>query len=151
MQLKQQKIPMVILGAIVALTGLKAASQAGSKAEAAHYDGPCEIRAGQNALTISLPATAGYQVEGVFIRRRGCEGWSKNVGTITPGKSLHLMNVEDVEMEVFWRTTPHRYGKIPVPSAITPTEAEWNNAITTGAFAETVTLKDGHHSRIELN
>ena len=135
----------ILMGAAIA-TGC----QHGPEPKAVGHAGPCYTGDGQNALTIALPAESKYDLEGVYIRRKGCDHWSQNLGVLLPGKSLHILNLDDGEIEVYWREKPHAFGIRPLLKETPPTEVEWSTATATNDGTR-INLKAEIHRRIVVS
>jgi len=112
------------------------------------HTGDCYTGNGTNAITISLPSNATNHLKAIHIRRKGCEQWSQNLGIVLPGKSIHILNLDDGEMEIFWREEPHTFGVRPDPTDTPPTHDEWTKASTTNTNEHNVHLMADAHRRI---
>lgn len=121
------------------------------KPEPVGYTGPCHTGHGGNAITIALPAHSNNHLDAVYIRRKGCQQWSQNLGVVLPGKSIHILNLDDGEMEVFWREKPHTFGVRPPLKERPPTHDEWTTAATSGTGKRTVSLSTESHRRIVVS
>ena len=138
--------PAIFVG-LIAATGC----QHSPEPEAVGYFSPCYTGAGGNAITIALPAHSNNHLEAVYIRRKGCQQWSQNLGIVLPGKSIHILNLDDGEMEVFWRERPHTFGVKPPFKEQPPTQDEWSTAAMGESGKRTVRLSDESHRRIVIS
>lgn len=132
---------------LVAATGC----QHSPEPEPVGYMSPCYTGDGGNAITIALPAQSNNHLEAIYIRRKGCQQWSKNLGVVLPGKSIHILNLDDGEMEVFWREQPHTFGVRPPLKEMPPTQDEWTTATKSGSGKRTVNLNAESHRRIVIS
>ncbi len=136
----------LFLGMVTAI-----ACQHSPEPEPVRYLSPCHTGDGGNAITIALPAHSSNHLEAVYIRRKGCQQWSQNLGVVLPGKSIHILNLDDGEMEVFWREQPHTFGVRPPLKELPPTQDEWTTAATSGTGKRTVSLNAESHRRIVVS
>jgi hypothetical protein len=127
------------------------AYQHGPGPDVVRHTGQCYTGNGTNAITITLPSDATHHLNAVHIRRKGCDQWSQNLGIVLPGKSIHILNVDDGEMEVFWREAPHTLGDRPESTDTPPTPDEWETVITTDEGGDSVTLSAEAHRRIVVS
>jgi len=135
----------ILVGAAIA-TGC----QHGPEPKVVGYLSSCYAGDGGNALTIALPPESDHDLEAIYIRRKGCDQWSQNLGVVLPGKSIHILNLDDGEIEVFWREKPHAFGVRPLLEETPPTHSEWSTA-TTSAGGSTITLEADTHRRIVVS
>ncbi len=138
------KTNVVIVVALIVTASIAGAWQGGVQALSADDVIRCTTGYGHNALTIALMPEAANHIEGVYIRRTGCNEWSKNFGVVMPGESIRFYNLHDGEFEVLWRE--HRYtdGMRPELRENPPTMDEWNTVRTKRRIA----LNEEAHRRI---
>lgn len=135
---------VAIWTALIASAAIAADRQNGPEPEGVGDPITCQTGYGVNALTIALPDDAKHHIEAVYIRRKGCQEWSKNLGVVLPGKSIHILNLDDGELEVFWRTEPYTLGVRPPHKESPPTHQEW----MTNEDKKSLTLSGESHRRI---
>ncbi len=132
---------------LIAATAIAIGCQHGPEPKLANDTSPCFTGDGGNALTIALPTDAGKHIDGIYIRRKGCQQWSQNLGVVLPGKSIHIFKLDNGEMEIFWRTKPHTFGLQPQLTESPPTRDEWSTA----NGKKTMTLTGETHRRIVVS
>lgn len=135
-----------IFSALIAAAAIAGARQGDVQAQTTTAPTICTTGGGENALTIALTSAAPNHITGVYIRRKGCDQWSKNLGVVLPGKSIHLFNLDDGDFDVFWREHVHTYGASPALVDNPPTTREWNKT----QLKRTVSLRGETHRRIVL-
>ncbi len=141
------KTYVAILVALIVAASIVGAWQGRVQAQSMDDVNRCNPGYGHSALTIALTSAAANYIEGVYIRRTGCNEWSKNFGVLMPGRSIHLFNLHDGEFEVFWREHPHRYGLRPKLRENPPTADEWDTVRTKRHIA----LNEEAHRRIVVD
>ncbi len=104
----------------------------------------CNPGFGHCALTIALTSESPNYIESLYIRRTGCNEWSKNFGFVVPGMSIHIFNLHDGDFEVFWRSYPHSNSIRPKVRENPPTADDWNSVRT----KRRITLNEETHRRI---
>ncbi len=144
---KNTKSKSIVLLALLAATAIATGAQHEPQSVTVGNVKPCFSNDGNNALTIALTPDANQHIDGIYIRRKGSQQWSQNLGVVLPGKSIHIFNLNDGEIEIFWREKSHTFGVQPALSVAPPTHDEWK---TTNA-KQTISLDTETHRRIVVS